>query len=365
MPPPARLRPHTLARYLRDLAPLKAGFDLVHDHVIITDPDGRILYANAAAVKNTGYAHAEMLGKTPGQLWGGHMPTAFYQDLWRQIKIQRQPFVGEVKNVRSDGTEVWQELHISPVLDLRGQVKFFIGLEPNITDRKQREQFREEFLSILGHQSLTPLTSTAWALEWLLARGSLTREQTRHLRAMYHKNQGLIHLIEDVLFLARLGKGHPTVEPVDLAAEIRQMVAGLQARYPAVTFSFRPRGKFTLVVNPPLARQIFSNLLTNAAAYADPRAGRVVVTLQRFPARYVFCCRDNGIGIPAADHPKVFTKFFRAANARARNTVGAGLGLFVAKMIADNYGWTMTFSSQPKTGTTFTVAIPLDWQVKS
>jgi len=115
-----------LQQYLAIIRDLPAGFDAISDHVIITDPDAHIIYANRAAEKNTGYAREEMIGKNPGDLWGGNMPKEFYDKMWQVIKTDKQPFVGEVRNKRKDGTEYWQEVHISPILWDNDDIKFFI-----------------------------------------------------------------------------------------------------------------------------------------------------------------------------------------------------------------------------------------------
>jgi PAS domain S-box-containing protein len=67
------------------------GFDLLSDHVVITDSNGNLLYANKAAQEKTGYAFDEMLGKNPGDLWGGQMPDDLYEGMWRTIKDERLP----------------------------------------------------------------------------------------------------------------------------------------------------------------------------------------------------------------------------------------------------------------------------------
>src|SRR5437879_3875381 len=106
----ASISPETLEDYQKKIQPLKAGFDYLADHVIITDADGSILYANNAVEKNTGFSKEEVLGKNPGDLWGGHMPKEMYEKMWKTIKIEKQPFVAEVQNKRKDGTQYWQEL---------------------------------------------------------------------------------------------------------------------------------------------------------------------------------------------------------------------------------------------------------------
>lgn len=127
-----------ISKIEKELGPLSQTFDLIDDHIIITDPDANIIYANRATEYNTGYSREELIGKRPN-VWGNNMPKSFYEDMWRRIKIDKKPFVGEVKNKKKDGTEYWQELRIYPVLDEKGEIKMFIGIEPNITARKQAE----------------------------------------------------------------------------------------------------------------------------------------------------------------------------------------------------------------------------------
>ncbi len=127
-----------IAKIEKELGPLPQVFDLVEDQVIITDPDAHIIYANKATEYNTGFKREELIGKRPS-VWGNNMPKTFYDGMWKTIKIDRKPFVGEVKNKKKDGTIYWQELRIYPILDEKGEIKIFIGMEPNITARKIAE----------------------------------------------------------------------------------------------------------------------------------------------------------------------------------------------------------------------------------
>src|SRR3990167_8617755 len=191
-----------LRRVRKEIQHLRAGFDLLHDHVIITDESANILYANKAMEQATGFLIKDVIGKNPGDLWGGRMSKEFYKRMWDTIKVKKQPFVGEVRNVRKDGTEYWQELHISPILGVNGEVKFFIGIEPRITDRKKKEEFRREFLSAIGHQLEDPLAAIMWTLEWLSQNGEITKEQRDVLIRLYKDNPDLTRLVADLLFLA-------------------------------------------------------------------------------------------------------------------------------------------------------------------
>ena len=128
---------------------LTAGFDFLADHVVITDADANIIYANKAAEKHTGYSIDEMIGKNPGDLWGGQMPKESYVKMWEQIKRFRKPFVGEVENKNKDGYKYWQELRIYPLFDNKGEVRFFIAIEPDITVRKAFEMHKDQYVEEL------------------------------------------------------------------------------------------------------------------------------------------------------------------------------------------------------------------------
>ncbi|MEK7083174.1 MAG: PAS domain S-box protein, partial [Patescibacteria group bacterium] len=292
------LLPNHLEQYLAVVKDLKWGFDMVSDHIVITDPNANILYANKAAEQNTGYPVEEMIGKNPGDLWGGQMPQEFYEKMWETIKIQKQPFTGEMKNKRKDGTEYWQEVHISPVLWENGDVKFFIGIEPDITEKKEKEIFRDEFISILAHQLKNPLTSVKWALDWMTKRGGLTQEQQATLSAIYRSNQSLIDLIADLMTVIKIGDIKAKNEEINLTEEIERIIGEVKSRNPDIVFSFDHEGACLIVSNRSVVIQIFSNIITNAAEYSHKGAGKVFICLKKDGDFYVCSVQDNGIGIP-------------------------------------------------------------------
>lgn len=349
---------------IRKISPLKKAFDLLKDHTIITDSDGRILYANEAAERHTGYSAEEMIGRTPGELWGGHDEKDFYAGMWRTIKVEKKPFVGEMHNKRKDGSWYWQELHISPILDRAGDVKFFIGIEPNITDRKEKETFREEFISVLGHQLRTPAAVIRWTLESLLNTGRLEQEEYRSLKSTYGESLFMIDLIDDLLVLSRLGATDTVTgaNTFDLADEIQETIDRVKGRNPRVILTFRKTGgRFDLKANRALARTVFTDILSNAAEYSERDAGRVDVRLERLESSYLLSCENDGLSISAGDQGRIFSKFFRAANALERKEHGSGLGMYIVKMICDSSGWNISFKSPAKpdgTGTIFFLKMP-------
>lgn len=106
----------------------KKVIDQSLDHTIITDPDGKIIYANPAAENMTGYTFAEMEKDTP-RLWGRQMPVAFYQKMWETIRLRKEVFEGELINRRKDGTLYRAYARITPILDDKKRILYYIGNE--------------------------------------------------------------------------------------------------------------------------------------------------------------------------------------------------------------------------------------------
>lgn len=130
---------NNLREQTKELQRFRLATDKSFSHTVITDPDGYILYANAAAVSLTGFSLEEMKGKTPS-LWGRQMPHEFYVDMWHCIKTEKKPFSGEITNKKKDGTLYIASARIVPIVN-DGEVSFFVATENDITEvKRQREQ---------------------------------------------------------------------------------------------------------------------------------------------------------------------------------------------------------------------------------
>jgi nitrogen fixation regulatory protein len=119
---------------LPSLQSFKLAADYTVDHIVITDPDGLIVYANRAMTRITGYEVEEVMGKKAGssQLWGGFLSLAEYARLWGTIKTNKERYTGILPNRRKNGERYQAEVQILPVLDEQGEVEFFIGIEREI-----------------------------------------------------------------------------------------------------------------------------------------------------------------------------------------------------------------------------------------
>jgi PAS domain S-box-containing protein len=230
--------------------------------------------------RSTGFSLAEILGKNPGDLWGGHMNKAFYERLWHTIKQKKKPFSSEVRNTTKSGQEIWQELRISPVKDRKGRVQYFIGIEPHIDSRKREEEFREEFLSVIGHESLTPVTAMRWLLEMLLQRKRLTASQRATLHTVYSQNKRLEGMLRDLVALSRHGKGHPARTRFVLAQALAPVLHAFAEDLPNVTIHLsEPEPHCTITGYPSLVLTLCTGLLRAAAGELGIHGGVILAQL--------------------------------------------------------------------------------------
>ena len=352
-----------------DLEKFKIALDGTSDHVVITDSNGIALYANAGLKRITGFSPEEVLGKKVGtkELWGGKMSPEFYEDLWRTIKIEKKPFVGEITNKRKDGTPYQALSSISPIMNKHGVLEFFIGIERDITKEKEIDSAKTEFVSLASHQLRTPLSAINWYTEMLLSEdaGAITDMQREYLGEVSRGSRRMVELVNALLNVSRIELGTFAVQPeptdvVELARdvinELKSKILEKKLRIEEVYAENLPK----MMVDPKLTRIVFQNLLTNAVKYT-PEEGKISISIAMSADETMFtiAVSDTGYGIPKEDQSRIFTKLFRASNIREKETDGTGLGLYIIKSIIEHSGGTVTFESEEGKGTTFTLTLPV------
>ncbi|KKS94600.1 MAG: PAS/PAC sensor hybrid histidine kinase [Candidatus Collierbacteria bacterium GW2011_GWB1_44_6] len=347
----------------RDLRKFKQAVDGVSDHVIITDPEGVIMYANKAAEEITGYGLVEMIGKKPS-LWGGQMPKEFYENFWKTIKYDKRPFWGEIRNRRKSGELYEAEMRVSPILDDKENLLFFVGIERDLSKFRAIEKMKTEFISLASHQLRTPLSGVKWFVEMMLSgdAGKLTDLQTKYLSKIKESNEREIQLVNALLNVSRIESGRIIIlsKKTNLKNLVESVVADIKVNIGGERNIEYDIGENLpeVEVDPDLIKHVYNNLLSNAVMYSNP-GGKIEIKVYPKDGRILTEIKDNGIGIPKAEQPRVFEKFFRASNATKKVTEGTGLGLYLTKTIVESSGGKIWFTSAVGRGTTFKFWLPL------
>jgi PAS domain S-box-containing protein len=335
-------------------------FENANDGIYILDRAGRIVSFNRKAEELTGYTVEEVRG----QSYTLFLPPGPERKKARRAFLKNmrgQPDKTELTIIRKDGREVILELSTRPIWQ-GGQIVGIQGIGRDITERKELERLKSDFISTVSHELRTPLTSIKGYVDLVLAGdvGPLTPEQKEFLTIVSQNTTRLTELINDLLEIERLESGKIEFEfaELDLAEVLENVARSLHVNAEQKGLEFLTEIPSGLKVRGDRERlaQVFLNLLSNAIKYTP--AGAVELRAHQEDDAVVVEVRDTGIGLSESDLQKLFQKFFRSDNPYVRKVGGTGLGLSIAKAIVERHGGTITVTSQLGQGSTFTVRLP-------
>lgn len=234
------------------------------------------------------------------------------------------------------------------------------------TNKKLRklDEIKDEFISMASHQLRTPLTSIKGYISMVLEGdvGKVSSQQRELLDQAFSSTQRMVYLIGDFLNVSRLQTGKFIIEwkLSNLADVVQQEVNQLQetARRRDIELIYqKPQNFPELFIDETKIHQVVMNFVDNAIFYTRPQ-GKVEVTLIAAADGIRFEVKDNGIGVPEEERHKLFTKFFRADNAKKARPDGTGIGLFMAKKVVTALGGSIIFESKVGKGSTFGFVLP-------
>lgn len=349
----------------KELEKFKLAVDSASDHIIITDLEGVVLYANASVERITGYKPEEAIGKKAGALWKMPMNKDYYVQLWNTIKIKKEVFSGEIQNKRKNGEIYTAVVSISPVLDEHRNILFFVGIERDITEEKRIDQAKDDFLSIASHQLRTPLSSINWYAELILGgdTGKVPKQSKKCVEEIYKASKRMVELVNSFLNVSRLDLGVYVVRPEKLSfadivsAIVQEMKLVLERKQQSINVAIDSELP-NMMLDQRLITIILQNYLSNASKYS-PEGASIELEMKKEGEYAQIRVTDKGIGIPTAQKDNIFSKLFRADNARSMDFEGTGLGLYIVRSIVDAVGGRAWFDSQEGKGSTFYATIPL------
>ena len=252
-------------------------------------------------------------------------------------------------------------LGCAPIVE-EGETTGAVLVVSDMTHVRKLEQLRSEFVASATHELKTPLTAIRGCIEMLrdpMVGTSNPRVVSEMLEIMDVQGERLQALISDMLVLSEMESMAPCKDSGDLARAVAEAAGALAllAQNGGVTLHIDVPGSLIARAPEDRLRRIAQNLIENAIRY-NKQGGSVWVRVWKQGARALVSVRDNGVGIPEKDQPRVFERFFRVDKDRSRNTGGTGLGLAIVKHTVRRYEGDLELMSSEGEGSTFTVAIP-------
>lgn len=267
------------------------------------------------------------------------------------IAIQNALSVQEVKDIN---------IHLQQRIDSATE-----ELRTSNAQLRHLDVTKDEFLSMASHQLRTPLTSVKGYISMVLEgdAGKISDTQKQLLGEAFTSSERMVHLIHDFLNVSRLQTGKFMLEqhPFDLGKLVKEEVDSLRrtAESRSMKLKFVNKvGELMLNIDENKIRQVVMNFIDNALYYSNENTV-ITIGLEQKEDTIEFRVIDTGIGVPKSEQAQLFSKFYRASNARKQRPDGTGVGLFLAKKVVTSHGGDVLFESVEGKGSTFGFKLPI------
>jgi protein-histidine pros-kinase len=355
----------------------RAVVEAAPDAMVIVAGDGTIELVNAQMVRLFGYERDELVGQkvemlVPQRFRARHV--SHRHGFLDQASVRPMGAGQELAGLRKDSSEFAVEISLSP-LDEGAGSRATCATIRDVTERRLIEEAKElaaerereasarlreidrmrsDFLSTVSHELRTPLTAIKGFSEWLTGSWDQTPDVRKRemLRRIHHAAGRLDLLVQDLLDSSRLERGRLRVdlEPTSLRVVVDEAVQLASGELDAHAVVREVDSVLVLADRTALLR-VLENLLTNAAKFSE-RGAPIEVTTETFEDHVVLSVRDHGVGIPAAEHGRIFDRFYRVAST-AQATPGTGIGLAIVKQFTEAQGGSVSVDTPADGGTEF------------
>ncbi len=326
-------------------------------------------------------SETEALGKSDLEVYSGEEAEHFeQQDL---LVLNGASLINHEERITFRGEAHWLLTTKVPLRDETREVVGLVGIGRNITDLKQAQESRDqlraanqaleeasrlkdEFLANMSHELRTPLTGVLAMTEALQSQdaGDLNERQQQLLGRIETSGRHLLHVINDILDLSRLDAGKLDLVLVETALDalcrscVQTVAAAAAVKQQTVHLCIEPQ-TLTMVADPRRLRQILTNLLDNAVKFTPEGGALGLHVTAHVATRTVrFCVWDTGNGIQPEDQGRLFQPFTQLDASLTRRHSGTGLGLVLAKRLAELHGGQASVESTPGEGSRFVITLP-------
>ncbi|WP_160673888.1 ATP-binding protein [Clostridium sp. C8-1-8] len=324
--------------------------------VCIVDGNGNIIHANKNICKLLQYTYEELHNKKFDFL---------------NLRVVGKDSIDNIKNIINSG-ETWsgdlsvvgkdsiEHLMFSTMVPILNEVKGrsqFIIISIDVTEQREVEHHKEEFINMVSHELRTPMTSIFGFIELLMHKELNAQKQKKYLEIIYKEAKRLSDLINDFLDLQKMisGKQKYDFVCVDINEMMKDILDQWKLKHENITLEI-PEEEVIVDIDSNRITQVLHNLISNAIKYSTENSKvevRVIIE-EKFVKIDV---KDHGLGIPESEKKNIFSKFYRVDNSDSRQVGGTGLGLAICKEIVEAHGGKIYFESQLGSGSTFSIEL--------
>ncbi len=343
--------------------------------ILITDRDSNIEYVNPKYLQVTGLKSEDIIGKHYSEVRKNFMPADTFEDMVSRLSDNKD-WTGELLSTAQNGEQIWESIHVSPILDNKGNISHYISIRDDITEEKnmidkliiakekaeESDRLKTSFLANMSHEVRTPMNAIIGFAELLSFRDISKDEQLEYSQVIKQRSYELLAIIDDIIDVSRLETGK-----LKMFKEKVNICDILADAYNTATTVWRESGKSSvnleLINEVPDSeiyaytdsgrlRQILTNLIDNAFKFTEE--GVIKFGCMNSNERDIlFYVRDTGIGIPEDKQSVIFERFRQVEEDYSRKKGGIGLGLSICKGLAELLDGNIWVKSEPGKGSTF------------
>lgn len=342
--------------------------------VLITNKKGIIEYINPKLTEVTGYKQEEVLDKNPRIFSSGENPKSDYKILWENI-LSGKEWSGEFQNRKKNGELYWEYAHISPIINLKGEITHFVAIKEDITERKkmieelilakekaeESDLLKSAFLANMSHEIRTPMNGILGFTSLLLEPDLSDETKDAYIQIIHQSGERMLNTVTDIVEISKIEAG--IVEVKNSLVNVYEVLGSIlnffqpQAQKKGLILSFENQNTILSTnTDKNKIESILINLIKNAIKYTDK--GKITVSSNINNGFIEFCIRDTGIGIPKHRQGAIFNRFEQADIADTRVFQGSGLGLAIAKSYVEMLGGKIWVESVEGEGSQFYFSIP-------
>jgi signal transduction histidine kinase/DNA-binding response OmpR family regulator len=329
-------------------AKLEAVLREAHEAIVVTDETGKILLCNAAAHDALNLGKITLYGQSASAVFSHRVLRKMFTEARETNQVvHREVPLDDRRTFNAQFTPIEGVGHVLVMQD--------------ITHLKELDRIRSEFVATVSHDLRTPLTNILGYVELLPRAGPLNEQQQEFIGRVRDSMEAITELIGDLLDIGRIEAGYDLeMAPCDLMEVIEETVDNFRSQATGKRQDLRWQPPETLSKvqgNTRTLRQVMENLLSNAMKYTQ-EGGWIAVSAGMEQGYVVVRVSDNGIGIPPAQQPYIFDRFFRVESEETAGISGTGLGLAIVKAVIEKHNGRVWVESKPGVGSTFCFVLP-------
>lgn len=325
------------------------------DGILAFNLTGRLIHINPEAKR--------LIGRT---FYDDLQFDTFFKEIGADISMGNIIYMNDEKKTEREASIGGRVVRFTfAPFNLENRISGIIVVVHDITNQQKLENARREFVANVSHELRTPLTTIKSYAETLMDMDIDDKDtQNRFLGTIANEADRMTRIVKDLLTLSRLDEGQYQIKPFErvnlsgLVSEIvEKMFFAAKEKHQEITLRAKKTPIYAMTDCDKL-EQVIINIISNAVKYT-PENGKIEVSCEKVYKDAYIKVRDNGIGIPAENLPRIFERFYRVDNARSRGTGGTGLGLAIAKQIMNQLGGNITINSTYGEGTEVIISVPL------